>query len=134
MIPSHGAPPGSPRLPSVVRIVDSARQDERLDPLAGLVGEDGVPLEARHVRTQRCEDRRLVPGPCAELQDPLARLRREELGHARHDPRLADRLSGVDGDGFVRVGTALPVAAEEMVPRDLGHRVQHALVADAAGA
>ena len=93
-----------------------------------------MPLEARHVRTQRGEDRGLVAGPGAELEDPLARLWREELGHARDDPRLADRLAGVDRDGLVGVGATLPVAAEEMLARDLGHRVQHALVADAARA
>ena len=56
------------------------------------------------------QDRRLVAGPGAELEDAVARLRREQLGHARDDPRLADRLAGVDRQGLVGVGAALPVA------------------------
>ena len=82
-------------------------------------------------RPERRQDRRLVARARAELEDAVAGLRREQLGHPGDDPRLADRLAGVDRDGLVGVRATLLIAVDEALARDLGHGREHALVTDA---
>ena len=82
----------------------------------------------------RGQDRRLVARSGAELEHPVARSWREELGHARDDPGLADRLARVDRHGLVGVRLAAMALIDEPLTRDGGHGLEHALVVDAPGA
>ena len=96
-------------------------------------GEDLVPLQARHIGTERCEDRRLVTRTGPQLKDPLAWRGSEQLRHPRHDPRLADGLTGRDRHRLVGVRAPALIVIEEQFPRHAGHGFEHAFVADATG-
>ena len=60
-------------------------------------------LDRRHVAAHRGEDRRLVSGARPDLEDPVARPRREQLAHPGHDERLTDRLPRLDRECLVGV-------------------------------
>ena len=136
MIPSHGAPSGSPRLPSASRIVDRAGEvgRERLDPLAGRRDQRRLAFERGHVGAEPGEDRRLVARAGADLEDPVAGLDLEVLGHLGDHQRLADRLAGLDREGLVAVGVARHGVGDERLARDRAHRCEDALVGHAASA
>ena len=75
MIPSHGAPLGSPRLPSPTRISTSSPSPSVGQAIArGRRARSGVALDRRHAAAERREDRRLVAGAGADLEDPVARV------------------------------------------------------------
>ena len=94
-IPSHGAPSGSPWLPS------PTRRSTPSTPSAARRSRAASERSAwRSIEVTRApeagEDRRLVARARADLQDPVARLDLEQLGHAGDHVRLADRLAGID--------------------------------------
>ena len=91
-------------------------------------------LDGRHLAAHFGEDRRLVPGARADLEDPVARPRREQLAHPGHDERLTDRLPRLDRERLVGVGVVPLPLVQEGFARHAGHRAEHALVLDAARA
>src|SRR5215471_430096 len=96
--PAHGAV-GHP-YPDVAR-------PNRLERLPCASREFGNPLDAAHARGQTGEDGGLVAAARPDLQHLLAPRETQQLGHARHDERLRDRLRVTDGQ---RVITVRPIA------------------------
>ena len=133
MIPSHGAPAGSPE--TAVGLADGrrCRSRPRARRVAGARRRDEVvlTLEGRHAR--RRARRGSPPGTRAraDLEDPVARCDLEQLGHPRDDHRLADGLAGIDRKRFVGVGPVAPAVGDEGLARDRAHRFEHTFVGDA---
>ena len=108
MIPSHGAPAASPRLPSASRTVDRAGE-VRAPSSRSRAGATRSAWRSSDVTSapEPGEDRRLVAGAGADLEDPVARLRPRGSSVISGDhERLADRLAGIDREGLVGVGVA----------------------------
>jgi hypothetical protein len=61
-------------------------------------------------------------------------LLEQELRHERDDRRARDGLAVADGKRRVLVGARSDALVHEGVPRNLGHRAEHALVGDAFAA
>ena len=88
-------------------------------------------LDRRYVAAHRGEDRRLVSGARSDLEDPVARARREQLAHPGHDERLTDRLPRVDRECLVGVRVIPLPLVQEGFAGHAGHCAEHALVLDA---
>ena len=69
-----------------------------------------------------------------DLEDPVARVDGEVLGHPGDHERLADGLAGVDRECLVGVGGPTAPVGDERLAGDGAHRREDALVGDAAGA
>ena len=78
---------------------------------------------------QVLEQRRVVPGARADLQDPLAGADPELIEHEGHDRRLGRGTGGLalgaapGDDGLVPVGLPRLQVRQEQVPRDHAHRL-----------
>lgn len=112
---------------------DALTKAQVIQPRAGLAGELGMAFQTEDLGAERCEHGGLVARPGAELKDAFAGTDREQLRHARDHVRLADRLTGIDPDGRVRVGPPPIDLAQEGLAWDGAHRLEHALVTDAPG-
>ena len=135
MIPSHGAPAGSPRLPSATRISTRRRDPSAASRARADAASVGWRSMRGHARAERGEDRRLVARARPDLEDPVARADLEELGHPGDHERLADRLAGVDRAGPRRRRRCRRSwTSHEALARDRAHRREDPLVADAASA
>ena len=98
--------------------------------LARHAREVGVALDRPDVRRERGEDRGVVARAGADVEHPVAGLELEQLGHARDDERLGDRLPAADAERGVVVGVRAQVVGHERLPRHPLDRPQHALVGD----
>ena len=112
---------------------DALTKAQVIQPRAGLAGELGMAFDAEDLGSERCEHGGLVARPGAELKDAFAGTDREQLRHARDHIRLADRLTGIDPHGGVRVGMPPIDLAQEGLAWDGAHRLEHPLVTDAPG-
>ena len=80
------------------------------------------------------EHRRLVAGAGADVEHALAAAQRELRADARDHVRLRDRLVAADRQRGVVVGAAAQLLGHEELARHARHRLEHALVVDAARA
>ena len=87
-------------------------------------------FDCEDVRRQVSEDRRLIAGAAADLQDLPGGWQLQMLGHQRDDVRLGDRLPVADRKRRVVIGLVADRRRNERVPRDREHRVEHARVGD----
>ena len=71
-----------------------------------------------------------VTGPGPDLEHAVGRAQREQLGHARDDQRLRDRLPAADRQRAVLVRGVQLVRADEQLARYRRDRREHALVGD----
>src|SRR3989442_1278096 len=93
----------------------------------------GAPPTARYFPgAQLGEHRRLVARARTDVEDAVALAHLEQLAHPRDHVRLGDRLAVPDRQGLVLVGEVADVRGHEQLARNLGHRLENALVADAA--
>ncbi len=88
------------------------------------------PLDRAHPAGQPGQDRRLVAGARADLQDFLAAAEVEQRRHEGHDVGLRDRLPLADRQGMIPVGALPKRLLDEEVARDPTHDGQHPLVRD----
>ena len=102
--------------------------------VACLAGEREMALHRHHLRAEPGEHGRGVARPGAHLQHRLGSAQLQELGHARHDPGLRDRLARPDGERAVVIGAPPLVLRHEQLARHLGHGRQDSLVVDPAAA
>jgi len=112
---------------------DALTKAQVIQPRAGQAGELGMAFQTEDFGAERCEHGGLVARARPELKDAFAGTDREQLRHARDHIRLADRLTGIDPDGRVRVGTRPIDRAQKGLAWDGAHRLEHALVTDAPG-
>ena len=84
----------------------SRRRTRGGQPRPGRRGEVRVALDRRHAAAEGGEDRRLVAGAGADLEDTVPGSRRQQLGHAGDHERLADGLAELDRERLVVVGAA----------------------------
>ena len=126
---SKGAVSGSPRAPSPTTTVTLSMPAAReVEP--GLLGERDVALDAPHVGAEPGQQRRVVAGAGADVEDALVAVQLQQLAHAGDDERLGDGLAGADRQRDVLPGLGRERLGDEEVARDVADRLQHALVAD----
>src|SRR5437773_3786492 len=113
--------------------LDAIGQAELLEPRARLGDEVRLAFDRRHPPPELCEDRRLVSGSCADLEDAVPGPYRQELGHSGDDVGLTDRLAGLDRERLVGVGLVAPPIGDKQLARDCSHRLEDALVTDPPG-
>ena len=108
------------------------RYAQRLQVAPRLRDQRADALDRVHGLRELREDRGLVAAAGADLEHAveLAAVARE-LGHARDDPGLRDRLPAADRQRRVLVGADRERLVDEDVARHRVHRGQHDLVADA---
>jgi len=111
------------------------RERDVLDPgpgerFAGDAREVGVALDRPDVGGQRGEDRGVVAGAGADVEDAVVGPQLEQLGHAADDERLGDRLPAGDAERGVVVGVRAQLVGHERLARHGLDRPQDALVGD----
>ncbi len=77
------------------------------------------------------ENRALITGTCADFEDAMVRLEGKPLGHVGDNERLADGLSGGDGQRAVVVGMNASLERYKELAGDCAHGVENAEVGDA---
>src|SRR5690606_37700103 len=77
--------------------------------------------------------RGLVGASSSDLEDAVALLELEGLGHHRDDDRLRDRLPAADRERTVLVRAGSELLGDEAMPRHLANRFEHARSLDLAG-
>ena len=101
------------------RVPEAAVAGHDVDALAEAEGRQAIPGGAAPGPAPARSRSRGSPAPRgsppgspsrADVEDAVAGPDREQLRHAGHDLRLADRLAGADGEGLVRVRVAAPAS------------------------
>ncbi len=100
-------------------VVAELRKTDRRCPIQGLDNFNCV-----DVINQTGEDRRLVPGPGANLEDDIPWPRIDEIGHKSHDVRLRNRLSMPDGQRAIFVSERSLTRRNEFVAFNRGQGSQ----------
>src|SRR6478752_4502671 len=108
--------------------LDRVAVPESLQPRPGRRGEVRMALDRRHAAAEVGEDRRLVAGARADLEDAVSGPGGQQLGHAGDHERLADGLAELDGEGLVVVGVARVGDVHEPLAWHLAHHPQDPLV------
>ena len=93
--------------------------------------ERDVALDRDDICGELAEDGGLIAGAGADLEYAIRDAKVEQLGHARDDVGLRDGLSLADRERVVAVRDGTILGADELLPRDVGHRVEDAGVMDA---
>ena len=91
-------------------------------------------LDRQHLASDQGQDCGLVARAGADLEDTHPRVWLQQLGHEPDHVRLTDRLARGDRQSAVAVGVAGEVRRQEQFARQLAHRGQDALVANATAA
>ena len=133
MIASKGASSGPARRAVAVPVAD-VRVAQPVENGAGLPGERFDDLDRPDLAGELGQDGGLVARPGADLEDLFPAPKAERLRHIGDDVGLGDGLAVADGQGLVGVGMDPQAFGDEEVARDLGHRGQHARIADPPGA
>src|SRR5258706_6021013 len=110
------------------------REAEAPEPLFRLHEEIGEPLDREDfaVAGEVRQNRGLVSGPGADLENPAGASRLQLLGHEGHDVGLRDRLPAADGKWTVVVRVAREMWRQEPLAGRPAHRRQHPLIPHAA--
>ncbi len=127
---SNGASSGTPSDPSPTRT--SRRSRSRASATLRHRREVWDSLDrSRPRRRARREPPPDIPTPCRRRGRAPA-LEREERADRRDDERLRDRLAMSDRESAVVVGVRTKISRDEVLARNPRHRVEDALVDDAA--
>jgi len=70
----------------------------------GITQQIAMPLYRKYAAAQAGEDRCLITGTGADLENLVPFAEIELFGHQRHDIGLADRLAATDGQGHILIG------------------------------
>src|SRR6266542_248555 len=124
----------------VLREAEPAVADVHVDALVARGGERcpralgklGNPLDRMYFARQLREHGRLIAGAGADIEDALVTIEREALADEGDDERLRDRLSVCKRQRRILVREPAQVLGHEELARHARHRVEHALIVDAA--
>jgi len=106
---------------------------QAVEQLAGLAVQDRVALDGVHFVGDPGQDRCLVSGAGADLQDPLRSFEFQALGHFGNDVGLGNGLAFADGQGEIPVCAVHQGFAHEQVPGHAHHGIDHQGIGDPSG-
>ena len=98
----------------------------------GAVSENGVALDREHFTRQGRQERCLITRAGPNFQNTLAAVESQGFERQGDDERLRNGLFLGNWNGMIRVCLVLIIGRHKLVSRDLKHRIEHALITNAA--
>lgn len=94
-------------------------------------GQFALEFQGAHLSGEMAQHCALVTAARPDFENPFVASQLEQFAHARHDEGLGDGLVPPDRKWIVLIGTSLEAFRDKLMPGNVSHRSEDALIPDA---